>query len=517
MLSRRNILTGIGASGFSLLAGCSNSNGQAIGRGGEQNLLQIPPLYSGKRIGAETVYDLKVQNGMSRFLEGRTTPTLGINQNYLGPTLAMNIGDKVRLNVTNTLLQSTTMHWHGFHLPARYDGNPHQAIAPGATWIAQFEVRQQPSLFWYHAHPHRRAGSQVYHGLAGGIYVRDPKGDIDELPQDYGIDDIPLIVQDRAFARNGNFVYVRSMHDIMNGMMGNTMLVNGVVNPAFDCTSDRLRLRLLNGSNARFYRFRFEDWRGFQQISSDGGLLPAPVSLTGLILAPGERADILVDVSDGVPAQLLADTLANSAMGMMGGRMGRGMMGRGMGDSMTGQRQESTSLPIGRRSFKILTLRPGEQRRRALALLQSLASLSQPDATKAIRTRRLVLDMGMMGMMGRGGGGAFTINGKSMAMDRIDIRVKRGTSEIWQIENASPMAHPFHIHDVQFRILDRNGRPPQPAEQGLKDTVLVHSGETVRLLLGFTDYADPDIPYMYHCHMLEHEDAGMMGQFTVEA
>tara|TARA_R100001594_G_scaffold63515_3_gene97896 strand:+ start:48 stop:416 length:369 start_codon:yes stop_codon:yes gene_type:complete len=118
-----------------------------------------------------------------------------------------------------------------------------------------------------------------------------------------------------------------------------------------------------------------------------------------------------------------------------------------------------------------------------------------------------------MGMMG----GGFTINGKTMDMTRIDERVKLDTSEIWHIENTSMMAHPFHIHDVQFRILDRNGRPPSAAESGLKDTVLVSPGETVRLLLAFSDYSDPNTPYMYHCHILEHEDAGMMGQFTVEA
>ncbi|HBQ91874.1 MAG TPA: oxidase, partial [Erythrobacter sp.] len=168
-----------------------------------------------------------------------------------------------------------------------------------------------------------------------------------------------------------------------------------------------------------------------------------------------------------------------------------------------------------RRRFTVLDIRPAASRRRSIALPRQLATLPQIDPGHAVRTRHFVLDMGMGMRMMRGGG--FTINGKSMDMQRIDETVRVDTTEIWQVENASMMAHPFHIHDVQFRILDRNGRAPDAAEQGLKDTVVVYPGETVRLLLRFEDYTDPDLPYMYHCHILEHEDAGMMGQFTVTA
>jgi FtsP/CotA-like multicopper oxidase with cupredoxin domain len=128
---------------------------------------------------------------------------------------------------------------------------------------------------------------------------------------------------------------------------------------------------------------------------------------------------------------------------------------------------------------------------------------------EAVRSRRINLDMGM------GMGGGFRINGKSMDLRRIDFRVPLGETEIWEIDNDSPMAHPFHIHDTQFRILDRDGKPPGAGEQGLKDTVLVYSGERVRIITQFEHYADPRAPYMLHCHILEHEDAGMMGQFVV--
>ena len=166
-------------------------------------------------------------------------------------------------------------------------------------------------------------------------------------------------------------------------------------------------------------------------------------------------------------------------------------------------------------SFDVLDIRPGAQRGTSARLPDRLVSLDRPNPSRAVGTRRFVLQMGMGGMMM--GSGSFTINGKAMDMNRIDEAVRVGTTEIWQIENASMMSHPFHIHDVQFRVLDRNGVPPTPGEMGLKDTVVVAPSERVRLLLSFADYSDPDSPYMYHCHILEHEDAGMMGQFVVTA
>jgi len=329
------------------------------------------------------------------------------------------------------------------------------------------------------------------------IYVRDQASEALDLPNDYGVDDIPLVVQDRAFASDGSFIYSTRMRNVMMGMMGDTMLVNGVVEPVFEAKTDRLRLRLVNGSNARFYRFGFDDGRSFHQIGTDGGLLEAPVQTDNIVLAPGERAQVIVDVSDGRPVSLLADGL--EIMGM------RGM--RGMGGNRGGGMMDE------RRRFSVLDIRPAERRSQAITMPRRLATLPRIDPTAAVRTRRFVLEMGMGMRMMRGGG--FTINGRSMDMQRIDESVKVGTTEIWQVENASMMAHPFHIHDVQFRIIDRDGRAPAAAEQGLKDTVVVYPGEAVRLLLWFEDYTDSDLPYMYHCHILEHEDAGMMGQFVV--
>ena len=504
MFTRRTTLFGLAGTALGL-AGCGGEvNGQIEAtRVSDRNLLQVPVLYAGQKNGAITEYDLTLQRGRTAFFDNQFTPTIGINQSYLGPTLDMVNGADVRMSVTNTLEEDATLHWHGFHVPARYDGTPHQRIAPGETWTAQFQVRQKPSLFWYHSHAHRRAGPQVYHGLAGPIIVRDDEGRTDSLPHEYGIDDVPLIVQDRAFGSDGRLIYARSMHDIMMGMRGDTLLVNGVIDPAFECQTELLRLRLLNGSNARIYDFEFETQQSFLMTGSDGGHLEAPVRMSRIRLSPGERAEIVVDASHGVPLQLLARSLSGE-MGMMDGGMMGGRWGRG-----NSRRSSEGSV------FKVLLIVPNEQLRPSTATPAKLTTLPAIDPSKAIKTRRFVLEMGMgMGMRGRGG---FTINGKSMDMARIDERVKLDTTEIWEVENASMMAHPFHVHDVQFRILDRNGRPPPEHEMGLKDTVLLSSRERVRLLLSFKDYADSDTPYMYHCHILEHEDAGMMGQFVIEA
>jgi len=501
MITRRRALTGLAVGGGAVLAGGAAIRTTGLWPGpamaAAPRPLAIPPLLRGEVRDGARVFEMSLKRGRSQFFDGMSTPTIGINGAYLGPTLAWRRGERVRMQVTNDLGTQSTLHWHGVHLPARADGGPHQVIAPGATWSPEFEVRQPAATVWYHSHMLHRTAEQVWFGLAGMIYLTDAESEALDLPQDYGVDDIPVVVQDRAFGRGGELIYSSGMHNRMMGATGGTLLVNGTINPTFEARSDRLRLRLLNGSNARSYAFGFDDGRGFEIVASDGGLLAAPYRTRGVTLAPGERAEIVVDLSDGRPATLRSNP--PSAARATGGGMG-GMMGRMMGGDAT--------------AFDVLRIVPSPDRRRAApALPDKLAALPAPDSASAVGTRQMLLDGGGMGGMMMGGG--FTIDGRLFDMNRIDARVRAGTSEIWEIENRSPLAHPMHIHDVQFRILDRDGRPPVPAEAGLKDTVLVAPGERVRLLLRFANYADPEAPYMYHCHILEHEDAGMMGQFVV--
>lgn len=443
-LNRRALLRRAGAAATGLVAlplsACEARNSLFSADGAGANPLAIPKLDQGIVEQGERVFRLSISAGQKEFAPGVASPTIGVNAPYLGPTLEMRRGERVRLHVDNGLDEGATVHWHGFELPAAADGGPHQLIRPGARWSPSFEVRQRASLYWYHSHLHRGTGPQVYAGLAAPIYVRDDEEEALDLPSEYGVDDIPLIVQDRLLDSSGRIHYPQNMHAQMMGVRGDRIYVNGTQNAVFDARTGLLRLRILNGSNARFYDFSLSGGQTMELIASDGGLLDRPHAVRSLRLAPGERAQILVDLSEGRPLSLLATSPDNS-MGMMGN--GGGMMGGGMM------------------------------------------------------------------------GGGMSINGASMDMNVINERVPVGQWEIWEIANASMMAHPFHIHNVQFRVIDRNGHTPQPLETGYKDTVVVGPRETVRVLLRFEDHTDPDLPYMYHCHILEHEDAGMMGQFVV--
>ncbi len=461
------------------------------------NPLKIPPLDKGRMENGVTVYDLKLQQGAADFFDQIKTPTLGINGSYLGPTLRMRAGNKVRLNVRNAIGETTTLHWHGFHIPAKMDGGPHQPVQNGETWSPEFEVKQKAASFWYHSHQLHETANHVWRGLAGMIIVDDEEGDALALPRDYGVDDIPLVLQDRSFSQDGRMDYNASRPDIMMGKVGNVPMTNGTVAPYFEAKSKLIRLRILNGSNANTYNLAFDDGRAFFQIGTDGGLLEAPFKTSNIILSPAERAEIIVDVSGGKNI-VLTSRGVSGGMGMMGGGMMGGMMGN-----------------RGSSRYNFLEIRPAPSLNASAELPAKLTTIDWINPESATNTRRFIMNMTMGPLMMLGFGNSHTINDRAMKMRRIDEVVKLGTTEIWEIGNTSPLPHPFHVHDVQFQILDRNGRKPHPGERGLKDTVLVNQGENVRIIARFQDFSDPDRPYMYHCHILEHEDAGMMGQFTV--
>ena len=461
--------------------------------------LWIPPLLDARE--QRQSLSLNAQPGTKEFFPGKQSATLGYNGSYLGPTLRVHRGDDVQVVVTNTLGEATTVHWHGLLIPGDRDGGPHQTIAPGATWRTLLPVRQAGATLFYHSHVHGRTAEQVYAGLAGVLLVHDPREDSLGLPEQYGVDDLPLVIQDRQFD-DGRLVMPGGMMTLMHGRLGDTLLVNGIPNPEVRVPARMVRLRLVNASNARIYELSFNDSRLFQWIASDGGLLAAPVALRSLTLAPGERAEILVDFSDGRPASLLPGKVSNGMMAPMGRIGGTGAMGPGGTDQALLSFIPSGSAPAGS------------------PLPARLAHRRRPDASRAARRRSFSLDMPMAGMMGGMGSsgrrgtddhGAFAINGRPFDPNRVDERVRLGDTEIWEV-SGEMMAHPFHVHGVQFEVLSRGGRPPSVRDQGLRDTVLVQ--EPVELLVRF-DHPSAGSPFMYHCHILEHEDNGMMGQFVV--
>ena len=442
--------------------------------------LNIPPLLKAEDpLEDRASFRLEASEGRTSFFLGTETDTLGYNGSYLGPTIRVRRGQEVSIAVKNSLGDVTTVHWHGLHVPAEMDGGPHQGIAPGDEWHPEFTIRQEAATLWYHPHPIGKTGEQVYRGLAGLFIIDDDYSDDLDIPKDYGVDDIPLILQDRGFTPNGSFAYVSGMPDIMHGVAGDWILTNGTIQPYLELSTAIARFRILNGSNSSIYRLKLSNGTDFLQIGSDGGFLEAPVSMKSLILAAGERAEIIVDFSNSKSSQpiyLEADEY------------------RG-------------------RSFQVMEIRTktkaGNPSNLPAPVPDEFRSIVRISADQATAVRRF--QMTTMGM-----GGQLAINGRRMDMARIDERIPLGSTEIWEITNVRmgmmQIPHSFHVHDVQFQILSRDGDLPPANELGWKDTILVWPGETVRIIARFEDHTGI---YMYHCHFLEHEDFGMMGQFLV--
>ena len=393
-------------------------------------------------------------------------------------------------------------------MPAAADGGPHQIIEAGGSWDAKFHVNQAAGTFWYHSHLVGKTAEQVYKGLAGMLIVEDEFSDSLALPSEYGVDDIPLVIQDRNFNADGSFRYMNSPMESMLGSFGNTVMVNGTISARFEPSTRLVRFRLLNASNARTYNLAFSDGRAMQQIACDGGFLNAAVAMQQIELAPGERCEVIVDFSDGAAVDLISLPMAADSPYRTTGMIGN-------------------MHTMNQVRLQVLSIRPQSNLQRSPEIPPVLTSLPELNPNSADRLRQFTLSSAMgMGMMGRGRGtrgrmgggmsGMHTINGTGMDMSVINERVPVGSTEIWEITNDSMMMHPFHIHHGQFRIVSSNNRAWPAHEQAYKDTVKVGPGQTVRVLMKFDDYADPNLPYMYHCHILEHEDAGMMGQFVVE-
>lgn len=448
-----------------------------VGRAPFDRALAIPPLAEPtvEKDGTR-VFTLRMQQGRTEFRDGVGTPTWGFNGSYLGPTLRAKRGEKVRVRVTNGLDESSTVHWHGMHLPARMDGGPHQMIAPGATWIPHWTVDQPAATLWYHPHPHGRTEDHVRRGLAGLFLLDDETAARLPLPKRYGVDDLPLIVQDVRFDGPRLAGDRGLMQNV--GFLGDRTMVNGTLRPYRRVHDELIRLRLLNASTSRTYAFGFSDGRAFSLIGTDGGLLERPAVMDRVQLSPGERAEIVVRMTAGERVVLRSFPQKN-----YGDRWQQRFNG---GDD----------------SFDVLQLRADQRLRPSPDLPATLVPSELPDAGQAVRGRYFDLK--------RSG-----INDRPMKMERIDEVVTRGTTEVWTVRNTNGMPHNFHVHDVQFRVVEVNGKAPPPPLRGPKDTVFVPHGTTMKLALRFTGPADPDTPYMYHCHMLYHEDTGMMGQFVV--
>lgn len=449
------------------------------------NNLWIPDTLSG------TTFNLNIKDTFAQIVDkGNQTITGGINGKIWGPTLFFNKGDVVRMNVKNGLNDSTTIHWHGMHLPAVMDGGPHQVIPPGSTWQPYWEVKNDAATYWYHPHLHEMTEEQITKGIGGLIIVRDEVESKLALPRTYGIDDIPLVLTDRDFNTSNQFTVVP---------YGDSMMVNGVLRPQYTIPAQVVRFRILNGALERSYNLGFSDGRNFQVITSDGGLLSAPVSLNRYILHAGERIEILIDCSNDIGKSLnlraYNSTLPQNVAG---------------GDLFP---NGPFANYLARKDFDVLHINVGAKTSNPITVIPTvLRTVTTIPASDAKITRSLTItDTNIVGNKGV----SFLINHKLFDINYNNYDLPLNNTEIWEITSTSNFGHPFHIHDVEFNIISSGGVAPVAAQAGWKDVVFVPARSTVKFIAKFDDYADPLHPFMYHCHISLHEDDGMMGQFIV--
>ena len=492
-MNRRMFLAGAG-SGL-LLAGCDLKADQAV-KG------PLPILPMSDMIGGDLdVIALRLAASSHDFGTGAKSPTLGINGDYLGPVLRVKSGQTLPFAVENGLNEPVALHWHGLHIPGNVDGGPHQEITPGDVWRPEVPLDQRSSMNWYHAHTHGRTARQVYHGLAGVLLIEDDASLAADLPQTYGVDDFTLVLQDKVFDDAGQMTYFLNGEVFEDGFEGDTLVINGALAPvAQKVPAGLVRLRVLNACNARFLDLSLSNDAPLTVIASDGGFLASAVETGVLTITPGERYEVLIDMSSADSLRLQVTFSEGEPEGL----------------------QILTQPFFGDPIMTALVLEPDPSLRAFDGVMpKKLANLDPPRPADARQTRSFELNMGEKGQLaalaaawgnicGEGGMG---INGNPMQMERIDVTAAIGEPEIWCL-SSEDMQHPFHIHGCSFRILKQYGAEPPAYAQGWKDMVAVDE-DVSEVLMRFDHEADEKTPYMYHCHILEHEDCGMMGQFTV--
>ncbi len=506
--------------------------------------LPIPPLLQPD---ASDIINLNIQTGTMAWLPTASTATWGYNGNLLGPAIRLQRGKPVTINLTNSLPEATTLHWHGLEIPGEADGGPQALIPPGAKRQVKFTVEQPAATCWFHPHTHGKTGHQVAMGLGGLVLIDDSDSEKLPLPKQWGVDDIPVILQDKLLGKDGQIDYQLDVMTAAVGWFGDRMFTNGASYPQQITPRGWVRLRLLNGCNARSLNLALSDGRPMYVIGSDGGLLAEPVAVQELPILMGERFEVLIETSDGKALDLV--TLPVKQMGMTLAPFDKPLPVLRIQPSLAAG---SKILPDTLVAIPALADVAGLQERwfqlmmdpkldmlgmQALMNRYGMAAMAGMNmdhgAMPGMDSGNMAgMDHGNMkgmsheNMKGMNHGAmkaaptfdfshANTINGKAFSMTEPAFDAKLGQYEKWTVSGEGDMMlHPFHVHGTQFRILTENGQPPAPHRRGWKDTVRVE-GARSEILVRFNHLAPASMPYMAHCHLLEHEDTGMMLGFTV--
>jgi FtsP/CotA-like multicopper oxidase with cupredoxin domain len=506
----------------------------------------IRPDSSWPAFDEETVYyEVTMKKNWAHILPGSTQPTMiwGYEGQYPGPTIEAELDKRMVVRFKNRLWGgeprtphkchhnetisrpdlepvTTSIHHHGGHTVAASDGHPLLAFGPsegpdGQRDYVYANTSTRGGTLWYHDHSEDDTARNVFQGLAGFYLLRSadedrdlaargivlPKGPrVDEGGKFYGYKfDVPLVFQDRLFNSNGSFNYPLLNHE---GVLGDVYCVNGKAQPRLRVEPRRYRLRLLNGANARVFEFALAGGLRFLQIGSDGGLLPRAVERESIKMAPAERVEVVVDFSQHCGQRVVLYNILEQTDG------------RGPEDEAGGVR---TPLMC----FDVAPLCSSDDDSRVPGHLEPLLPLNSDPTSKYFDDYRVSDSVVTRDILLHRGHGVWLVNGNCYDPEKTTTAprpVTLGTTEIWRIKNSSGgWVHPLHIHLEEFKILSRNGRPPAPHEQGLKDTFLVGENETVSVITKYRDQEKPedghnDGLYVFHCHILEHEDMAMMGQ-----
>ncbi|GAA4054995.1 multicopper oxidase domain-containing protein [Flavobacterium chungnamense] len=457
-----------------------NSNAQ-------YNNITIPEALYG------TTFNLNIHESIRQIRTGNQTVTGSINnETFWGPTLFINKGAAVNFNITNNLNESTTIHWHGMHLPAVMDGGPHQVIPSGTVWQPYWTMQNNASTYWFHPHLHETTEEQITKGVGGLMIVNDPIESALPLPRTYGTDDIPIILTSRNFNASNQFTVGRAY--------GDYMLTNGTLNGQITLPKQVVRLRILNAEIERGYNLGFSDNRTFYVITNDGGLLNTPVAVTRLPIHVGERYEILVNLTNDTVGSSIDLKAYNS----------------GQSNSFPGG-EPGTSGQFGsllnNTTFNVLHINIGTVTANPITTIPTtLTTNTYLTAADATVNRSVSITGGQ-----NGGAVPFTFDNTIFNIASINKTLTVNTTEKWTIANTpnAVFGHSFHIHDVQFKILTRSSGTVGAHESGWKDTFFISRNESVAFVARFADYSDSTHPFMYHCHFAQHEDDGMMGQFVV--
>ncbi|WP_395056434.1 multicopper oxidase domain-containing protein [Flavobacterium sp.] len=487
----------------------------------QYNALNIPEAYYGVSGTNGKTFTLNIDDNVKQYRTGQATVTGSINtgstttNNFWGPTMIVNKDDVVHMDVTNNLNESTTLHWHGMHLPAIMDGGPHQVIPAGTLWQPYWTIKNQAATLWYHPHLHETTQAQLTKGVGGFIIVKDAAEAALAIPRTYGIDDIPLAISSRRFLATTN-----EMASQVIDNYGDYSMINGTLNPQATLPKQWVRFRILNAEVQRGLNIGFSDNRTFYVIGNDGGLLNAPVAVTRMAVQTGERYEIMVNLSaDTFGAETLFLKAYNTTAEITALTPGQNSFGwpglEGNATTPTGGHGPINGGLLNNTSYNLLNIKIAATTSVTTpitAIPATLVNNTYWTAANVTSTRTITIG-------GGNGGSAFTLDGLLYSTTMTPKTVNLDAIEQWTIVNNNIFGHTFHLHDVFFKIISRSGgnmgTTLRTYEQGWKDSVWLPIGGSATFVAKFDDYSDATWPYMYHCHALTHEDEGMMGQFIV--